>query len=56
MNDDRETILIISINSPYELTGGGHYLRCLINGYCDDNYALTILGKDCKKNHSINLG
>lgn len=55
MNDDRETILIISINSPYELTGGGHYLRCLINGYCDDNYALTILGKDCKKNHSIIL-
>lgn len=39
-------ISIISINSPEELTGGGHYLRCLIKGYERINSNVLVVGKD----------
>ncbi len=39
-------VCIISINSPQELTGGGHYFRCLIKGYEKLFDSVQIIGKD----------
>ncbi|CAH7142418.1 conserved hypothetical protein [Vibrio chagasii] len=47
-------VTLITINSEQELTGGGHYLRCLINGYEKVTDELTIVSKfDNKANFSF---
>lgn len=47
------SISIISINSPGELTGGGHYLRCLIKGYGAVCSKVNVFGKRGKINNFI---
>ncbi|MCC4237775.1 glycosyltransferase [Vibrio anguillarum] len=37
---------VISINSPQELTGGGHYLRCLLKGYSKISNNVLVIGKE----------
>jgi glycosyltransferase involved in cell wall biosynthesis len=41
----KNKVALISINSPYELTGGGHYLRSLIDGYSENSSELTVIAK-----------
>ncbi|PKH05321.1 glycosyltransferase family 1 protein [Moritella sp. Urea-trap-13] len=43
MNNSK--VLLLSINSPSELTGGGHYFRTLIDGYSKNVETLTVIGK-----------
>ncbi|MGL4632794.1 hypothetical protein [Aeromonas veronii] len=38
-------ITLLSINSPHELTGGGHYLRSLIHGYSQISDSIKVIGK-----------
>ncbi|MEZ9340307.1 hypothetical protein AB4176_20875 [Vibrio splendidus] len=47
-------VTLITINSEQELTGGGHYLRCLISGYEKVSNELTVVSKaDSKANFSF---
>lgn len=45
MKSKNTSIALFSINSPYELTGGGHYLRSLIHGYCNNSNNVCVIGK-----------
>lgn len=45
--------LIISINSPTESTGGGHYLRTLISSYVESGCNVTLLAKNINDNKSF---
>jgi len=44
-----EKILLISFNSPFENTGGGHYLRALLSGYSKITKQLTLAVKKNEK-------
>ncbi|WED59382.1 glycosyltransferase [Vibrio alginolyticus] len=44
-----KNVTLVTINSEQELTGGGHYLRCLISGYEKVSGNLTIISKESTK-------
>ncbi|OCH61295.1 hypothetical protein A6D98_01685 [Aliivibrio fischeri] len=46
-----KNVTIISINSPQELTGGGHYLRCLLKGYSKISNNVLVIGKEINEDH-----
>lgn len=50
-------VTLLTINSPHELTGGGHYLRSLIHGYSSISNNFNVIGKcENKENADISDG
>jgi len=46
----KNNVLLLSINSPSESTGGGHYFRTLISGYSKNVNKLIVIGKSDENN------